>query len=120
MSYYNTQFRCVYLPAETWINSTDEEVASWLQDTHEDFRFVLQAPKDANWQTRQSASRFKGRAVWDDEVDLRWLGKDTDLRELGKLMQSALASERPLYLVSRDGNLTLLRQANELMELIGV
>jgi len=41
LSFYNTQFRCVYLPAEYWRNASDEEVANWLQDTREGFRFVL-------------------------------------------------------------------------------
>jgi uncharacterized protein YecE (DUF72 family) len=120
LSYYNTQFRCVYLPTELWTSSTDQEVASWLQDTHENFQFVLQAPVDSNRQTKQLACRFKGRAVLDTEVDLRWLDKKPDLRDLAQVMQSALASERAVYLISREGNLTLLRQANELMEVLGV
>jgi uncharacterized protein YecE (DUF72 family) len=120
LSYYNTQFRCVYLPTEMWTNSTDQEVASWLQDTHENFQFVLQAPLDSDRQTEQLVRRFKGRAVLDIEVDLRWLGQDTALRDLAQVMQSALETERAVYLISREGNLTLLRQANELMEVLGV
>jgi uncharacterized protein YecE (DUF72 family) len=120
LSYYNTQFRCVYLPTEIWTNSTDHEVTSWLQDTHENFQFVLQAPVDSNGQTKQLACRFKGRAVLDSEVDLHWLHKDTGLRDLAQVMQSALESERAVYLISREGDLTLLRQANELMEVIGL
>jgi uncharacterized protein YecE (DUF72 family) len=120
LSFYNTQFRCVYLPYELWRRSSDEEVASWLRETREDFRFVLQLPEGADEDDRLLASRFGERGITEEEIDLFWLEGETDLRNLAQRMQKAAQSGSPLFLISRDSALAQLRQISELMEVLGV
>lgn len=120
LAFYNTQFRCVYLPLEKWIHASDGELFSWLNDTNEKFRFVLEAPKQQTTEYSQLAERFGARGVLETDIDLRWLDANPDLRQLASIMQTAINTGKPVYLISREGNLTLLRQVNELMEVLGV
>jgi uncharacterized protein YecE (DUF72 family) len=119
LSYYNTQFRCVYLPYEKWSSATDPDVASWLSDTGPDFRFVLGLPNRPGNVDVRCAARFGERGVLESEVDLVWVEKGQDLRMLASLMQGAIKAAKPLYLISRDGDLTLMRQIRELMPVLG-
>lgn len=52
--------------------------------------------------------------------NLLWLEEEPNLRELAQRMQKAALSGVPLYITSRDGALTQLRQVSELMEVMGV
>jgi uncharacterized protein YecE (DUF72 family) len=120
LPFYNTQFRCVYLPYELWRKASDEEVAAWLYETQDGFRFVLQLPEKADEETRRLAKRFGERGIPEQQIDLFWLGGESDLRDLAKHMQKAAQMDSPLFLISRDGALTQLRQLGELMEVLGV
>lgn len=120
LSFYNTQFRCVYLPPALWKNASDAEVAGWLDDTLERFRFVLGAPETFDGQDAARARRFGERGVPESRLDIVWLEGETDLRELARRMQKAAQGGAPLYVISRDGALAQLRQAGQLMEVLGV
>lgn len=120
LSFYNTQFRCVYLPHALWKNATDAEVAGWLDDTLERFRFVLGAPETFDEQDAAKARRFGERGIAESQLDIVWLEGEADLRELARRMQKAAHGGAPLYVISRDGALAQLRQAGQLMEVLGV
>lgn len=120
LSFYNTQCRCVYLPYAFWRNATDEAVSSWLQDTREGFRFVLQVPENIDEEARRLAGRFGARAVLEGQIDLLWLEGTPDLRDLAQRMQKAAQSGVPLFLIVRNGASGTLRQVGELMEILGV
>lgn len=120
LSFYNTQFRCVYLPHEVWSHANDAEVASWLSDTRPDFRFVLEEKAPARPGDRQRAGRFGDRAVLASRADLVWVEQGCDLRQLASRMQDAIKTATPLYVISREGDLTLMRQIGELISVLGV
>lgn len=120
LSFYNSQFRCVYLPYALWRKASDAEVAAWLHDTKQGFRFVLQWPEGVDEDDKLLARRFGERAALEGQCDLLWLEGAPDLRKLAQRMQKAAQSGSPLYLISRDGSLAQLRQVSELMEVLGV
>ncbi len=120
LSFYNTQFRCVYLPAEYWRNASDEEVANWLQDTREGFRFVLGTADGVAEDAARQAGRFGERGVLEDGADILWLEGEPDLRDLAQRMQKAAQGGSPLYVISRASTLARLGKIRELMEVLGV
>jgi hypothetical protein len=120
LPFYSTQFRCVYLPYELWRNASGEDVAGWLNDTKESFRFVLQLPEGTEKEDRLLARRFGERGISDRQINLVWLEGKPDLRNLAQRMQKAAQNGSPLYLISRTEELTQLRQIGELMEVLGV
>lgn len=119
MSFYNTQFRCVYLPYPQWRDAPDEEVAGWLRDTREGFRFVLQMPENPDTETARLAGRFGESGVSEQQVDILWLEGKLDLRDLAQRMRKAAQGGSPLFLISRAAALGQLRQAGELMDILG-
>ena len=69
LSYYNTQFQAVYLPAAVWQTASDADWAQWLQDTQDGFCFVLEpggAAAEA-WQRGHARSQSDAAgqsAIW--------------------------------------------------------
>ncbi len=120
LSFYNTRFRCVYLPFERWRNATDEEVSGWLDDTREGFRFVLGTGRTLDEADRRKAARFGGRGVLEGEAGIAWIEGEADLRDLARRMQTACRGGIPLYLISRDAALKPLQRIGELMQVLGV
>ncbi len=119
LAFYNSQFRCVYLPCEVWRDASDEVVAHWLQETREGFVFVLESPDDF-MEEMQLANRFGDRGVLSARVELHWLEGELDLRNIAQRMQKAVMNGTSLYFVSSDASLTQLRQVKELMDVLGL
>lgn len=120
LSFYNTQFRCVYLPFEIWRNAKDEEVADWLFDTQEGFRFVLGVQGELDDADKRAAGRFGERGIVEGGDYVIWIQGEPDLRELSRRIQAAAQSQLPLFLISRDGALKPLQKIGELMQVLGV
>jgi len=117
LSYYNTQFQAVYLPASVWQAASETSWEQWLNDTRATFYFVLE-PADA---TPAQPARERGllatpaweaRHVW-------WLDETPDLRLLAQRIARQAASGEPLFVLSRSGDLGLLQQANTLRQVMG-
>ena len=120
LSFYNTQFRCVYLPHGQWVNASDEEVSAWLREPQAGFRFVLGGTVQSNAGELEKAARFGNRAVREADADICWLEGEPDLRELARRMQAAARTGVPLYVISRDAALAALGKVRELMDVLGV
>ncbi|KAB2308177.1 hypothetical protein F8A87_10625 [Betaproteobacteria bacterium SCN2] len=120
LSFYNTQFRCTYLPMAHWRNASDEEVAGWLQEPQQGFRFVLGGAGEWSADDVPKAARFGNRAVREADADICWLEGEPDLRELARRMQAAARTGVPLYVISRDAALAALGKVRELMDVLGV
>ncbi len=121
LPFYNTQFRCVYLPFPVWHNAPDELVALWLKECSKDFCFVLGAPTAGELQEDARLCRFGERARLESQVDLLWLTPQaSNLRELASRIMRAVQNQQPLFLLARWEDLALLRQTNELMMVLGV
>ena len=120
LTFYNTQFRCVYLPFNIWAKFMEAEVGALLDEVQDGFRFVLESPKENGPLNVNLINKFGDKCVMEGEVDIHWLAPGTSMRDLAKIMQASINSGCPLYLISRETDLALLRQVNELIEVLGV
>jgi hypothetical protein len=117
LSYYNTQFSAVYLPAAVWQAATEATWAQWLHDTQDSFHFVLQpgeavAAQPASPRVLLASPAWEVGHVW-------WLDEAPDLRGLAQRITQQAATGEPLFVFSRSGNLALLEQANTLRQVMG-
>lgn len=120
LSFYNIQLRCVYLPYQKWHEASNETVANWLNETREEFHFVLGMPnKSSDSDEGKQAARFGKRGVLASEIDIVWLDQHLDLRELAGRIKMAVDTGRALYLIAKENGLAQLRQAVQLLELVG-
>jgi hypothetical protein len=119
LAFYNTLFRCVYLPVDIWTKLTELETDALLDEVQDGFRFILESPKKYDPIYNNIINKLQYKYVMEDEVKIHWLVPETSMRELAKIMQSAINSGYPLYLISRETDMSLLRQVNELMEVLG-
>lgn len=120
LTFYNTQFRCVYLPFESWRRASDAEVAGWLADTHAGFRFLLGTAGGLDAEDARRAARFGERGQLESGAEVVFVEGAPDLRALAARMQAAAQTGGPLYVISRDADLAQLRQISELMGVLGV
>ena len=117
LSYYNTQFSAVYLPAAVWQTASGATWAQWLDDTQDGFYFVLGAGDAAP--ARPASTRVVlASPAWED-AHVWWLDDAPDLRLLAQRITRQAASGEPLFVFSRSGNLALMEQANTLRQVMG-
>ena len=117
LSYYNTQFQAVYLPAPFWQAASPATWAAWLDDTLEGFRFVLEPGDPARVEPASprvvlATPAWQAQHVW-------WLDETPDLRRLGQRISQQAATGEPLYVLSRSGDLALMKQASTLKQVMG-
>lgn len=117
LSYYNTQFQTVFLPASVWQGVSDSTWAQWLYDTQEEFCFVL-GYSGANAIKPPSERMLLANPAWEKE-HIWWVDEAPDMRALAqRITQQATAGE-PLFVFSRSGDLALLQQVNSLKQVMG-
>lgn len=120
LTYYNTQYACVWLPQGRWRTASRAEVARWVEDTHDDFRFVLEAPSLVTDQDTALISILGDRLgllVEETDPRLLWLSGKPDLPALSARLRGP---DCPTYLLSRDGNLATLESVATLLDLLGL
>lgn len=117
LSYYNTQFQAVYLPASVWTAASAATWAQWLNDTQEGFCFVLE-PGDTAVAPPASERVLIATPAWVAD-HVWWLDEAPDLRALAKRISHQAAVGAPLFVFSRSGNLALLEQVNTLRTVMG-
>ncbi len=120
LPFYNTQFRCVYLPFELWRNASDEEVAYWLHETLAGFRFVLGVAAGFNEEDSRKAGCFGERGVLEDRVEIAWVKGEPDMRGLAQRMQKAAQDGVALYVISQEAKLPQLGKITELIGVLGL
>ena len=120
LPFYNTQFRCVYLPLESWREASDQQVRDWLIDTQEGFRFVLGGHLSEDAALLSKAARFGEKGVLEREAQIDWLDGKVDMRGLAARMQAASARGQPLFVIARDISPAELGQVNELIGILGL
>lgn len=117
LSYYNTQFTAVYVPAAVWQAASDMTWMQWLDETRDGFVFVLE-PADAA--AVQPASERVLLASTDWVADhVWWLDEHPDLRALAQRITRQVGRGESLFVFSRSGDLALLEQTNTLRQLMG-
>ena len=117
LSYYNTQFQAVYLPASVWRDASEATWQRWLTDSQEGFTFVLEPAGDP------AVPPASGRVLlaspeW-EKAHLWWLDADPDLRALAQRITAQALAHSPLFVFSRSGDLGLLQQVNSLKQVMG-
>jgi hypothetical protein len=117
LSYYNTQFNAVYLPAAVWQAASEVIWAQWLYDTLDGFYFVLE-PGDAISSQPVSERVLMATPSWQAE-HIWWLDEMPDLRLLAQRITRQATTGEPLFVFSRSGNLALMEQADTLRQVMG-
>lgn len=116
LSYYNTQFKAVFLPSATARLVTPQDWLSWLNDTLEDFVFIVE--KSPDLQVPMSGRVQVASPAWLTE-HVWWLDDDPDLRALAKRIAEHAATGVALFVISRRGDLEALRKVETLREVMG-
>lgn len=116
LSYYNTQFKAVFLPSATACLVTPQDWLSWLNDTLEDFVFIVE--KSPDLQVPMSGRVQVASPAWLTE-HVWWLDDDPDLRALAKRIAEHAATGVALFVISRRGDLEALRKVETLREVMG-
>jgi len=122
LSFYNTEFECVYLPYAMWSHAAIETLAQWREDTLARFRFLLEPGHDTG--ASQDAARLAALgekailATAHDGPIIVWLEPGADLKQLAQNIQTQ-ALTTPLYVVSVSGNYAQLEQTRTLLEVLG-
>jgi len=123
LSFYNTQFRCVYLPKSLWTMCSVADAQMWLADTQANFRFILESPDSITPQLTAFLNIVAERALLDDagheQQELLWFPPAPDLRALGHRIKAAVEQGRRLYLLNREAHLPSLEQVRSLVEVMG-
>jgi hypothetical protein len=123
LTYFNTQFECVYLRTAQWQHATPDVHSQWAEDTHEHFRFLLQVDKGAA-RAEAAASippeQFAGKALCleEDAPDIIWFDAQTDIKALSARLSAAMSSD--VYVLSLDGNLAQIERVRVLVDLLGM
>ena len=117
LSYYNTQFQAVYLPAAAWQAASEADWAQWLDDTQDGFCFVLE-PGDAAVAPPDSARVLHATPAW-TAAHVWWLDEAPDMRALAQRIAQHAATGEPLFVFSLSGNLAQLQRVNDLKQVMG-
>ena len=117
LSYYNTQFQAVYLPATVWQAASEVTWAQWLEDTQDGFCFVLEPGEGGAVPPDSSRVQFATQAwvamhVW-------WLDEAPDLRALAQRITQQATTGEPLFVFSLGGNLAQLERVSNLKLVMG-
>jgi len=117
LSYYNSQFSAVYLPASAvWQAASGTLWAQWLYDTRDGFYFVLEG--EAGPALPASERIVMATPAWEAE-HVWWLDEAPDLRVLAQRISRQASTGEPLFVFSRSGNLDLMEQAKTLVQVMG-
>lgn len=116
LTYFNTQFECVFLAAPVWRQAGAVAHEIWAADTHEHFVFLLE---DALAAELPPALAGRALGVARNDPRLIWFDSQTALKPLAQRL-AAMEGEAPVYLVSGDGNLGQIERVRTLLELMGL
>jgi hypothetical protein len=113
LTFYNTQFHCVFLEADAWRQAGVDDYPAWAADTHDQFVFLLE---DALPEQLPRALAGKAIGVARNDPGLLWFDRTTSLKGLADRIT---AQTMPLYLLSQDGDLGQIERVRTLLELLG-
>ncbi len=116
LTYYNTQFSCVFLSASVWREADAPLRETWAADTHENFLFLLE---DASLEDIPAALAGRARGIGRKDPQLLWFDRQTSLKTLAAQLAPA-DGNTPIYLISRDGDMGQIEQVRTLLELMGL
>ena len=116
LTFYNTQFDCVFLAASSWRQAGAAAYEAWAADTHEHFLFLLE---DARPEELPGVLAGRVLGIGRDDPRLLWFDRQTSLKTLAAQL-APLGNEAPLYLISQDGEMGQIERVRTLLELMGL
>lgn len=127
LAFYNVAFPCVYLAYDEWSGRDLRDLAGWVEDTLDHFRFVLGTSPAGL--TAADKARLEvlapriGLVLGVDDRSDEWvvsLEGSPDLKKLAHRLQELAARPGPVNLISRDHNLDAMSRVNTLLEIMGL
>ncbi len=115
LSYYASQFNCVFLKAKDWCDASLSELEQWCDDVHSQFVFLLE---DGQNLTARGAPMQKGMLIDLQDPRILWFDRHGDLKELAARIKAGVNDE-DIFLISRDGDLAQMERVGTLLELMG-
>ena len=115
LAFYNTQFDCVFLPAEMWRRATRRQLAQWAEDTRDQFVFLLEGGVETSI---PEEIRHRALCLQAQDARITWFDGQSDIRLLAAVLEQV--REGPHFLLSRDGDLRQLERVRTLLQLMGV
>ncbi len=116
LTYYNTQFECVFLDESTWREAGAANHEAWGADTHEHFLFLLENASDG-----ELPGVLADRAVGlrKDDARVLWFDRHTTMKQLARRL-AEVADDTPHYLISADADLGQVERVRTLLDLMGL
>lgn len=125
LSFYNTEFECVYLPAAFWQQQSAAVILSWHHDTLPHFRFLLERPRLASkGEIANAEARMRDglgeKAVLVDGAapEIVTIPPQINLKQFAQTLQAEPATS-PVYLISREADLEQLQKVRTLLQVLG-
>lgn len=122
LTFYNTQYGCVWLPQARWSLISAEQARQWRDDTHAEFRFLLEKLPILDDRAGAVLAALGDRVAKccpPDDDELIWFEAGVDLKLLTEEIREK-ARHSNVYLLSRDGHLATLEQVETLLGLLGL
>ncbi len=119
LSFYSSQYNCVYLGAQSWQAATTADLLQWCDDVHSQFLFILENGENSTPpETLPAAMAGQAIMIGTDDPRIVWFDRDSDLKRLSGAIRAG-AGDQDLFLVSRDGDLGQMERVATLLELLG-
>lgn len=115
LSFYASQFNCIFLQAESWRGASRIEYEGWRDDVHGQFVFLLEGEGQAK---PPEALSEKARIIGRDDPSIHWFDRNSDLKQLAAGIEST-PDDVDLFLISRDGDPGQMERVVTLLELMG-
>ncbi|HUW51466.1 MAG TPA: hypothetical protein VMV75_10685 [Sulfuricella sp.] len=120
LTFYNTAFTCVYLGYEEWSGRDLQTLASWVEDTLEPFRFVLEGNPAGQSDGDRARLDVLAPRIGSPGGRIVWLEGELCLKKLAVELQLLAGSPAPIYAISRDQRLEAMNQVKTLLEIMRV
>jgi hypothetical protein len=121
LAYYGTQYSCLWLAQEVWMQLDADTLSTWLGEVADGFRFLLQGRQEDIERHFPGVAATGKDGPWliamADEGIIRF-DAQTDLAEL--TMRIRTSSGEPIYLISIDGHLEKMSEVATLLELLAL
>lgn len=115
LTYYNTQYHTVFLAEADWRSAGEPVIASWAEDTHGEFVFLLEGASEPELPV---ALQGKAMGLRRDDPRLLWFDHETSLKLLSQRI-SAQGQEEPFFVLSSDGDIAQIERVRTLLDLLG-
>ncbi len=116
LSFFNTQFECVYLEERVWRQASAAEREVWAADTHEHFVFLFE---NARRDELPAVLADRGVGLRREDARLLWFDRDTDLKRLAGQVATG-EGDLSRYLISADADLGQIERVRTLLQLMGL